>query len=137
MPYMIQDYGYSKADLGIVLTMLSVAYGVSKFVMGNISDRSNPKYFATLGLLLSALVTLMFGVVPGVMTSIPIMCALSFMDGWFQGMGYPAVCKVHGDVVLPNRARRVVVVVERLAQPRRRTDRTAGDARHCHLRHME
>ena len=114
MPYMIQDYGYSKADLGIVLTMLSVAYGVSKFVMGNISDRSNPKYFATLGLLLSALVTLAFGVVPGVMTSIPIMCALSFMNGWFQGMGY-AVCKVDGDVVLPDRARRVVVVVERLA----------------------
>jgi len=77
MPYMIQDYGYSKADLGIVLTMLSVAYGVSKFVMGNISDRSNPKYFATLGLLLSALVTLAFGVVPGVMTSIPIMRASS------------------------------------------------------------
>ena len=86
MPYMIQDYGYSKADLGIVLTMLSVAYGVSKFVMGNISDRSNLKCFATLGLLLSALVTLVFGVVPGVMTSIPIMCALSFMNGWFQGM---------------------------------------------------
>ncbi|MBF1687338.1 MAG: glycerol-3-phosphate transporter [Selenomonas sp.] len=93
MPYMIQDYGYSKADLGIVLTMLSVAYGVSKFVMGNISDRSNPKYFATLGLLLSALVTLAFGVVPGVMTSIPIMCALSFMNGWFQGMGYPPYAK--------------------------------------------
>ena len=93
MPYMIQDYGYSKADLGIVLTMLSVAYGVSKFVMGNISDRSNPKYFATLGLLLSALVTLVFGVVPGVMTGIPIMCALSFMNGWFQGMGYPPYAK--------------------------------------------
>ena len=93
MPYMIQDYGYSKADLGIVLTMLSVAYGVNKFVMGHISDRSNLKYFATLGLLLSALVTLVFGVVPGVMTSIPIMCALSFMNGWFQGMGYPPYAK--------------------------------------------
>ena len=55
VPYMIAEYGYTKADLGIVMTILSVAYGVSKFVMGNASDRSNPKYFSTVGLLLSAL----------------------------------------------------------------------------------
>ena len=47
VPYMIAEYGYTKADLGIVMTLLSVAYGVSKFVMGNASDRSNPKYLVT------------------------------------------------------------------------------------------
>ena len=89
MPYISEESGYSKAQLGIVLTLLSIAYGVSKFVMGNVSDRSNPKYFATVGLLLSAFTCLVFGLVPGVMTSIPIMCILSFANGWFQGMGYP------------------------------------------------
>lgn len=80
-------------DLGVVMTVLSVAYGVSKFVMGNVSDRSSPKYFSTVGLLLSALVMLLFGTLPGVMSSIPIMCVLAFLNGWFQGMGYPPYAK--------------------------------------------
>src|SRR6478609_606539 len=36
---------HSKADLGWALTGLSIAYGTSKFLMGSVSDRSNPKYF--------------------------------------------------------------------------------------------
>ena len=34
VPYMIAEYGYTKADLGIVMTLLSVAYGISKFCHG-------------------------------------------------------------------------------------------------------
>ncbi len=45
---------YSKAALGSALTGLSIAYGVSKFLMGSVSDRSNPRYFLPLGLLLSS-----------------------------------------------------------------------------------
>src|SRR6185436_4977111 len=45
---------YSKAMLGTALTGLSVAYGISKFLMGSVSDRSNPRYFLPLGLLLSS-----------------------------------------------------------------------------------
>ena len=44
---------YTKADLGWALTATSIAYGISKFLMGSVSDRSNPKYFLPLGLLLS------------------------------------------------------------------------------------
>src|SRR5881628_3533284 len=44
---------YSRAQLGMALTGLSIAYGVSKFLMGSVSDRNNPKYFLPLGLLLS------------------------------------------------------------------------------------
>src|SRR5690606_230368 len=45
---------YTKAQLGTALTALSIAYGLSKFLMGSVSDRSNPKTFMPLGLLLSA-----------------------------------------------------------------------------------
>ncbi len=45
---------YSKAQLGTALAGLSIAYGLSKFLMGSVSDRSNPKYFLPLGLLLSS-----------------------------------------------------------------------------------
>ncbi|SUT86812.1 glycerol-3-phosphate transporter [Actinobacillus ureae] len=93
MPYLIQEYGFSKADLGTVGVALSLAYGISKFVMGNVSDRSNPKYFITIGLLGSAIVSLIFGLVPGVLASIPVMIVLAALNGWFQGMGYPPGAK--------------------------------------------
>ncbi|XTV79159.1 phosphoglycerate transporter protein PgtP [Mannheimia haemolytica] len=84
MPYLIDEYGFTKADLGTVGVALSLAYGFSKFIMGNVSDRSNPKYFITIGLLGSAIVSLVFGLVPGVLSSIPIMIILAALNGWFQ-----------------------------------------------------
>ncbi len=93
IPYLIDEYGFTKADLGMVGVALSLAYGFSKFIMGNVSDRSNPKYFITIGLLGSALVSLIFGLVPGVLSSIPFMVVLAALNGWFQGMGYPPGAK--------------------------------------------
>ena len=57
---------YTKAALGSAMTGLSVAYGVSKFIMGSVSDRSNPRWFMTLGLLLTAGVTFAFGTIPAI-----------------------------------------------------------------------
>ncbi|GIB43042.1 glycerol-3-phosphate transporter [Vibrio cholerae] len=44
MPYLIEQ-GFSRGDLGVALGAVSIAYGLSKFLMGNVSDRSNPRYF--------------------------------------------------------------------------------------------
>ena len=52
IPDILRQYPqYNKAALGSALTGLSIAYGVSKFLMGSVSDRSNPKYFLPLGIL--------------------------------------------------------------------------------------
>ncbi len=40
MPYLI-DEGFTRGELGIALAAVSIAYGLSKFLMGNVSDRSN------------------------------------------------------------------------------------------------
>ena len=93
IPYLIDEYGYTKAQLGTVSLALALAYGFSKFIMGNVSDRSNPKYFITIGLVGSALVSLIFGLVPGVLASLTAMIILSALNGWFQGMGYPPGAK--------------------------------------------
>ena len=93
MPHLIEEYGFSKAELGTIGVALSFAYGISKFVMGNVSDRSNPKYFITIGLIGSAIVSLIYGLVPGVLSSIAIMTTLAAFNGWFQGMGYPPGAK--------------------------------------------
>ncbi|QFI37243.1 glycerol-3-phosphate transporter [Moritella marina ATCC 15381] len=89
MPYLIEQ-GFSRGDLGVALSAVSISYGLSKFLMGSVSDRSNPRYFLTAGLLMSAAVMFTFGYMPWATSSITAMFVLLFLNGWFQGMGWPA-----------------------------------------------
>ncbi|MBL9114220.1 MAG: MFS transporter [Verrucomicrobiaceae bacterium] len=79
---------YSKAALGTGLTAVNVAYGFSKFIMGSVSDRSNPRYFMPLGLLLSCAIMLVCGLVKEVYASISVIVILMALNGWFNGMGW-------------------------------------------------
>ena len=88
MPFLIEE-GYSKADLGFALSGVSIAYGLSKFIMGNASDRSNARVFMTLGLTCSALTMIAMGTLPVATSSVTIMFVILAMNGWFQGMGWP------------------------------------------------
>jgi len=83
--YLINNLHYTTGDVGIIASALTIAYGISKFVMGNVSDRSNPRYFMATGLILSGVVNLIFGFLP----SMYLMMAFWFLNGWFQGMGWP------------------------------------------------
>jgi OPA family glycerol-3-phosphate transporter-like MFS transporter len=90
MPDILREYPqYSKAQLGSAMTGLSIAYGASKFLMGSVSDRSNPRWFLPLGLLLSSGVLLVFGFVKAVYASLFTMIALQTLNGWVNGMGWP------------------------------------------------
>ena len=80
---------YSKAQLGTALTGLSIAYGLSKFLMGSVSDRSNPKYFLPLGLLLSSALMAAFGLIEAAYASLFAIAAVQVLNGWVQGMGWP------------------------------------------------
>jgi OPA family glycerol-3-phosphate transporter-like MFS transporter len=80
---------YSKAALGSALTGLSIAYGASKFLMGSVSDRSNPRYFLPLGLLLSAAIIFVSGTVKAIYASLALVVLLQTLNGWVQGMGWP------------------------------------------------
>lgn len=79
------DQGFSKFQLGFVASALGIAYGISKFVMGNISDRSNPRFFLGIGLIASGVVNLFFPLT----SSVTLMFILMLLNGWFQGMGWP------------------------------------------------
>ena len=90
IPDILREYPqYSRAQLGMGLTGLSIAYGVSKFLMGSVSDRSNPKYFLPLGLLLSCAIMFTTGLVKAVYASLTVLVALQTLNGWAQGMGWP------------------------------------------------
>lgn len=90
MPHLIIEQGFTKGQLGVALSAISIAYGLSKFLMGNVSDRSNPKYFLFSGLLISSLITFIFGFASWATTSVWSMFVLLFINGWVQGMGWPA-----------------------------------------------
>ncbi len=80
---------FTKAQLGTALTALSIAYGLSKFLMGSVSDRSNPKFFMPLGLLLSAALMAAFGLVEALYASLASIILVMALNGWVQGMGWP------------------------------------------------
>src|SRR5687768_14270550 len=52
---------YSKSMIGDILAITAISYGLSKFVMGSVSDRSDARKFMAAGLLLSALCNFAFG----------------------------------------------------------------------------
>ncbi len=88
MPHLIAE-GYSKTDLGLALSGVAIAYGLSKFFMGSVSDRSNARTFMSLGLLVSASIMIFMGMVPFATGSVTVMFILLMLNGWFQGMGWP------------------------------------------------
>ena len=90
IPHLIENYGYTRGELGLALSAIAIAYGLSKFLMGNVSDRSNPKIFLPLGLALSSGIMFLFGFSEWATSSVALMFCLLFFNGWFQGMGWPA-----------------------------------------------
>ncbi len=76
--------GYDKAQIGDMLAATAISYGLGKFLLGSLSDRSNPRYFMALGLLLTALCNFLFGGVQGYYLHL----FLWALNGFVQGMGW-------------------------------------------------
>ena len=78
----------SATQIGIISCASYVAYGISKFVSGHIADSSNAKIFLPLGLVLSGVVNILIGVIPGIISTVWIFTVMYLINGWLQGMGY-------------------------------------------------
>src|SRR5688500_3198269 len=90
IPDILREYPqHTKAELGLAMTGLSLSYGLSKFLMGAVSDRSNARYFLTLGLLLSCAIMATSGLVKAIYSSLALLVAIQTLNGWVQGMGWP------------------------------------------------
>ncbi|EPP36301.1 regulatory protein uhpC [Chlamydia avium] len=90
MPTLMADLGFDKAQLGIIGSTLYITYGISKFVSGVMSDQSNPRYFMALGLIITGLTNIFFG-----MSSSILLLALWWgVNGWFQGWGWPPCARL-------------------------------------------
>ena len=90
--------GYiDNSGLGDAMAGLPIAYAVSKFLMGSLSDRSDARKFMTVGLIISAIVMIVAGIIPypknNAVTTI-ILFVLMCLTGWFSGMGWPPCGRV-------------------------------------------
>jgi glycerol-3-phosphate transporter len=90
IPGISGEFGYSKTQLGWVLTAFSIVYGFGKFFNGYLSDRSNARYFMTVGLLGSAFISLSIGLGSGLVFFIVFWA----FNGWFQSMGWPPCARL-------------------------------------------
>lgn len=85
MPGLIEDLGYDKSQLGLLGSIFSIAYGISKFTSGMLSDCSSPRYFMAMGLMMTGICNIFFG-----LSSSLLMFAVFWgFNGWFQGFGAP------------------------------------------------
>lgn len=90
MPSLMNDLGFDKTDLGILASVLSLSYGLSKFLSGVLSDKSNPRYFMAFGLILAGAVNILFGL----SSSLLLFAVLWGFNGWFQGWGWPPCARL-------------------------------------------
>lgn len=89
MPLMVSDLGFTKEKLGILVSVFSVTYGLSKFGNGVLSDRSNPRYFMAFGLMMTGVFNICFGL----SSSLLLFVLFWGLNGWFQGFGWPPVAR--------------------------------------------
>jgi len=103
MPGLAAEYGISNTSFGIILAVVGLVYGLSRFVNGLIADRMNARYHMSLGLLLCALASFAFGFAPSILgidigvaphTLIILFGVLLVLNNIFQGSGFPPCARL-------------------------------------------
>lgn len=89
-PGLIADLGYTTTEVGILSTVLYLTYGFSKFVSGVMADRANPRFFMSIGLIITGLTNIFFGL----SSSLFAFAVFWGLNGWFQGFGWPPVARL-------------------------------------------
>lgn len=90
IPQMMQDLEFTKAQIGILGSVFYITYGISKFISGMLSDKSNPRYFMSIGLLLTGIANIFFGF----SSSLVFLTIFWLLNGFFQGWGWPPCARL-------------------------------------------
>lgn len=107
VPEILANGVLSRSDIGLLATLFYITYGVSKFVSGIVSDRSNARYFMGIGLIATGIINILFGF----STSLWAFAVLWVLNA-FSGLGFTGVCASVNRTVFSYRARRLVGIME-------------------------
>lgn len=108
IPGLTAEYGISKTSFGIILTVIGLIYGLSRFLNGMIADRINARWHMAVGLALCAAANFAFGFgadlgswITGaesgsqfVNTLVLIFGILLVLNNLFQGSGFPPCARL-------------------------------------------
>lgn len=90
LPSLISS-GLDKSGAGMIISSQNIAYAISKFIGGVLSDRLSSRVLFGSGLFFSGLATVLFGLSTN---SVLIFSLLWFANGFAQGFGWPSCAKV-------------------------------------------
>lgn len=90
LPSIGKDLVLTNAQLGMFGSALYITYGIGRFVNGVFADKSNPRYFMSMGLILSAFMNVFFGL----SSSLWFLTLFWGLNGWFQSMCFPPISKL-------------------------------------------
>lgn len=86
----LMEEGLDKNQAGLIISCQNVAYAISKFLGGILSDRISARVLFSIGLTFCGLVTLIFAS----SSSVAVFSLLWFLNGFGQGCGWPACSKI-------------------------------------------
>ncbi len=103
MPGLSAEYGISNTSFGLVMTIVGLVYGFSRYFNGILADRMNARYHMSIGLALCALASIAFGFIPHLLgieigkaphSLIVAFATLLVLNNIFQGSGFPPCARL-------------------------------------------
>lgn len=88
-PLIINELHLSLSEIGIISTTFYITYAISKFISGIISDKSNPRYLMSFGLILTGF----FNICIGFSSCMSLILIFWALNALFQGWGWPPITK--------------------------------------------
>ncbi|KAA8578492.1 hypothetical protein FQN60_016825 [Etheostoma spectabile] len=90
MPSVMEEIQLDKDDLGLITSSQTMAYAISKFISGVLSDQISARWLFSIGLLLVGSINVAFSW----SSTVPMFSLLWFINGLGQGCGWPPCGKV-------------------------------------------
>ena len=103
IPGLAAEYGISNTSFGLIMTVIGLIYGLSRFVNGFIADRMNGRWHMSVGLLLCVLASVAFGFSPQILgirlgvaphALVVLFGVLLVLNNIFQGSGFPPCARL-------------------------------------------
>ncbi|MFT7032816.1 MAG: OPA family sugar phosphate sensor protein UhpC-like MFS transporter [Cyclobacteriaceae bacterium] len=89
MPIIIEELGYTKNDMALVLTAYSFTYMIGQFISGYMSDRFGPRIIVSIGLLIAVIANFTMGMTGSLMAFVFLMGT----NGLGQSTGWSGLIK--------------------------------------------
>jgi len=90
IPGIIEEFGITKTEIGLILSALFFAYAFGQFVNGQLGDKFGSRKIVFIGLLVSSVINIIFGFTSGWIAGMILLWAL---NGYFQSMGWSPIVK--------------------------------------------